>query len=962
VTLVSTAGTAAFATKTVGTAKTVTVAGLTISGADAANYSLTQPTTTANITAKTLTVSGVTAANRIYDATLVATLDTTAAALAGVVSGDTVTLVKTSATGAFATKTIGTGKIVQVASLSLSGADAANYSLTQPTATADITAKALTVTGVTATDRAYNGGTSATLVLGSAAFVGIAGADTVTVNTSAATGTFANANVGGGKLVQIAGIAAAGVDGGNYTVTQPTTTANITPANVAVSITNLSFTYDGTPKSATITLTPAVPATTVYSNGGVPPTNAGTYFVSVSIPDNNYSGGGSATLTIAKATQTVTFTVGGSDFTVGTVHSLTASATSGLPVTFSLVSGTATLSASSVTVTQVGAVTVRATQAGDANYLAATTDRSFTGTEGSKQSQTISFPLLSEKTISDSSVSLAASASSGLPVTFTVVSGPARLVGSTLLLDGTVGTVVIRASQAGNATYSAASDVTRSFEVTDPNGSVFFGDLSDDPGTSADGSGRGELIQASGPRVDAKKGDIAAVYFPASKSGTILIVAPSIGLNASVDFTVGSTGSYTVAFNGAARALVLTGTLNGNTLTGRIAILGVGFTTQVQAKTGSTAAVAGIYQAPNAASSGGGTTSIVGTNGQLLVVTSASATTTGASGTISNNGTFAAQASGVTISGAIDAGSSAITGTVTTTGQAPVSFSGVSAAIVHTDRLINLSSRVRIAPAASRTLITGFVIKGTASKRLLLRAVGPALSGFGVSGALVNPKLQLFDATGKVLLENDDWSGAEVSTAATQVGAFSLAAGAKDAALLATLAPGAYSMQVTAGAESGVALAEIYDASGTAGSEAQRLANISTRGTVDVGTDGLLIGGFVVTGNTPKKVLIRGVGPGLAAFGVTGALADPRISVYSASALVAQNDDWSTPAPINAQQTVATAAEVSAAATSVGAFSLGATAKDSAVLVTLAPGAYTAQVTGVNGQTGVALVEIYEVP
>lgn len=276
-------------------------------------------------------------------------------------------------------------------------------------------------------------------------------------------------------------------------------------------------------------------------------------------------------------------------------------------------------------------------------------------------------------------------------------------------------------------------------------------------------------------------------------------------------------------------------------------------------------------------------------------------------------------------------------------------------------RLANLSARVRVAPDASRSLITGFVIGGQQAKRVLLRAIGPALGGFGVTGALVNPRLQIFDSAGRVVLENDDWSGVETSTAAAQVGAFALAAGSRDAAVVAALAPGSYTMQITAGTESGIALAEVYDASLKPDAEAQRLVNISTRGFADVG-DGVLIGGFVIAGPSSKRVLVRGIGPALSAFGVSGALADPQLTVYGGAVVIAQNDDWSLPTTATGQQTAATAAELASTAAAVGAFSLGTGTKDSAVLVTLGPGSYTAQVAGAGTTTGVALVEIYEVP
>src|SRR5262249_38722293 len=138
---------ASFATKSVGTNKTVSVSGIAISGSDAANYTAnTTASTTANITAKTLTVLGITAADKVYDASTNATLNTVSAALVGVISGDTVTLNTASASGAFADKNVGTSKTVYVSAMSLSGADAGNYSLTQPTTTASISKAGLTVT------------------------------------------------------------------------------------------------------------------------------------------------------------------------------------------------------------------------------------------------------------------------------------------------------------------------------------------------------------------------------------------------------------------------------------------------------------------------------------------------------------------------------------------------------------------------------------------------------------------------------------------------------------------------------------------------------------------------------------------------------------------------------------------------------------------------------------------------
>ena len=254
-------------------------------------------------------------------------------------------------------------------------------------------------------------------------------------------------------------------------------------------------------------------------------------------------------------------------------------------------------------------------------------------------------------------------------------------------------------------------------------------------------------------------------------------------------------------------------------------------------------------------------------------------------------------------------------------------------------------------------LIAGFVIGGTEAKQILIRGSGPALAGLGVQGTLANPQLRLYRGS-EVIAQNDDWSaGADSATLAAafqRLGAFAIAPGSKDAAFLVTLAPGAYTAHIVADATGGVALAEIYDASGNPNAEYQRLINISTRGDVATG-ENILIGGFIVTGNTPKKILVRATGPSLTACGVAGALADPRLGIFNGATRIAENDNWSA---ISAD-TTATAQ----AARDTGAFALANGSKDAALILTLAPGAYTAQVSGADGtSTGVALIELYEVP
>jgi uncharacterized protein (DUF1800 family) len=274
-------------------------------------------------------------------------------------------------------------------------------------------------------------------------------------------------------------------------------------------------------------------------------------------------------------------------------------------------------------------------------------------------------------------------------------------------------------------------------------------------------------------------------------------------------------------------------------------------------------------------------------------------------------------------------------------------------------RLINISSRALSGNGANQ-LIAGYVVGGSGtsgSEAVLIRASGPALAGFGVSGALPDPELTLNAPTG-VLAINSGWGGnPEIASVASSVGAFAWNLSSIDSALVETLSGGPYTAQVTgASGDTGVALAEVYDAtpSGSYTFSSPRLINISTRGQVGTGAD-IIISGFVIGGSTSKSVLIRASGPALSTFGIPGYLPDPELSLYRSNGdgtntLLQTNTGWGG----NPQ--------ISAAAGSAGAFSWGSYATpDSAILVTLSPGAYTAEVFGAVGDTGVALVEIYDV-
>jgi DNA/RNA endonuclease G (NUC1) len=270
-------------------------------------------------------------------------------------------------------------------------------------------------------------------------------------------------------------------------------------------------------------------------------------------------------------------------------------------------------------------------------------------------------------------------------------------------------------------------------------------------------------------------------------------------------------------------------------------------------------------------------------------------------------------------------------------------------------RLANLATRTT-AGIGDQVAIAGFVIGGTQPKTVLVRAIGPALRDFGVTTAVGAPRLEVTRVgTTAPLATNLGWSTSanpiELATAATLAGAFPLAPGGADSAVLMTLAPGNYTAVVSpADARPGITLAEVYDVAPAANTTG--LINLSTRAFVGT-AENVLIAGIVVSGTAPKRVLIRAAGPALAQFNVSGVLARPQLTVFSSANILAQNAGWSTAADASA---------IVDATTATGAFAFPAGSADAALLLLLGPGAYTAHVTGVAGSTGIALVEVYEVP
>jgi uncharacterized protein (DUF1800 family) len=288
-----------------------------------------------------------------------------------------------------------------------------------------------------------------------------------------------------------------------------------------------------------------------------------------------------------------------------------------------------------------------------------------------------------------------------------------------------------------------------------------------------------------------------------------------------------------------------------------------------------------------------------------------------------------------------------------------LSLGVVSELSAQTPSVSNLSTRAQVGTGGD-IIITGFNIGAGSNKTILIRATGPAIAAapFNVPGTLADPRLELYSGATKIA-ENDNWGtavgSATLVTAATftSVGAFQLPAGSRDAALVVTLGPGAYTAQVSGvGSATGVCLVEVYEV----GAVGARLTNISTR--AQVGTGGnILIPGLVISpGTGTRRLLIRAAGPALTPLGVTGVLADPTMVVTSGSSTLATNSDWSTPVGTGA----ATATALTTAFTQSGAFNFAANSRDAAVLADFAPGSYTIQVSGVGNTSGVAIVEVYD--
>ena len=315
--------------------------------------------------------------------------------------------------------------------------------------------------------------------------------------------------------------------------------------------------------------------------------------------------------------------------------------------------------------------------------------------------------------------------------------------------------------------------------------------------------------------------------------------------------------------------------------------------------------------------------------------------------TVSGNN-FSAQLTGLTPNATYHYQAYALNGSTVDVGAGPGwGFGAVASFTPRLSQLGNISTRLGVG-IGDNVLIGGFIIKGMQPKKTIVRALGPTLTGAGLTGVLADPMLELHNSGGTVIASNDNWhttqlGGIITANQVTDIQNSGLAPSQNaEAAIIATLQPGNYTAIVRGkNSTTGIAIIESYDLDQTVDS---KLANISTRGLVQTG-DNVMIGGLIIKGFDPAKIIVRAIGPSLAGAGISNPLQDPTLELHDGNGtLITFNDNWKDSQQADIQTTgLAPSSDA-----------------ESAILATLSPGSYTAIVRGKNDTSGVALIEAYQ--
>ncbi len=739
---------------------------------------------------------------------------------------------------------------------------------------------------------------------------------------------------------------------GSTTSSAATLTVNKAPA--VVTLGSLAHNFDGSAHAASATTTPANLAVSFSYNGSSSaPTDAGSYPVVGTVNDANFSGTANSSLVIARGAQTVVFPAPGTVITPGIALALGASASTGLPVTFSLVSGNASLIGAILTLNDSNPAVIRATQTGSTNYLPASAD--LTLTPGARLAQSIAFGAPADRPTTASPFTLSASATSGLPVTFTINSGPAVISGNTLTLTGITGPVVVCATQPGNATYLAAPTVERTFSVTPPPAAPNF--------TRQPVSGH----VAVG---DAVNFEIAVAGFPTPtlqwRKNAVAVPAATNSLLNLGSVTIGSSGNYdVVATNSVGTAVSATAALVVSKRPQAIAF----------SATADTVA-AGTAILLNATASSGLPVAYAVTAGNALM----------ANGRLQGDG-------GTVVVRASQPGDSSYAAAI------PVEHTfefvrGGSPPFITSSPLSQIAvagtpAEFTVSAIGTPTPVftwrrNGIPLSVASSERFRLSALTLADAGnysviaTNIFGAVTSAAATLVVLTPPTIIREPVSQpapvGATVTLAVTAIGEPAPSyQWRKNAQAIPIANSATLTLRNITSADSASYDCVVQNSVGQATSfpaflsvnavdlEAQlgreRLTNVSTRATTGPEAATVIIG-FTINGSAPLGLLIRAAGPALAAapFNLTDALVNPQIQIFRGSLLIRENDDWA----------AGFAGDLEAAAARTGAFPFAPQSRDAALLTTLAPGGYTVHVTPspamANTAGGAVLAEIYEDP